>query len=208
MSIHVVNHPLVGHRLGLMRQIGISTMQFRMLATEITRFLITAASADLQLETKEVQGWVEKVEIVGLAGKKPTLVIILRAGFGLLDGALDMFPGAKVSTIGMYRDEKTLKPVCYYSKLADKLNQRHAFMLDPMLATGGTMVAAIDLLKEGGCTDIKALVLIASPEGIAHMEKMHPDVDIFTAAIDRELDENAYIRPGFGDAGDLLFGTK
>jgi uracil phosphoribosyltransferase len=208
MSVHVVDHPLVAHRLGLMRKKGISTMLFRMLVRETVRFLVAEASKDLPVETKLVQGWAEQVETVGLSGKKPTLGIILRAGIGFLDGALDMFPGAKVSTIGMYRDEKTLKPVEYYCKLADKLEQRRALMLDPMLATGGTMADAIDLLKKNGCQDIKALVLLAAPEGIALMEKRHPDVDIFTAAVDRELDENGYILPGFGDAGDLLFGTK
>jgi uracil phosphoribosyltransferase len=210
MSVHVVDHPLVSHRLGLMRKDGISTMHFRMLATEIARFLVAEASKDLKVEPVMVQGWAEEVETLGLAGKKPTLVPILRAGIGLLWGALDMFPGGKVSIVGFYRDDEDpdFKPVRYYDKLANKLDQRRAFVLDPMLATGGTMDATINLLKEDGCTDIKALVLIAAPEGLARMKAQHPDVDIFTAAIDRELDENAYILPGFGDAGDLLFGTQ
>lgn len=210
MAVHVVDHPLVAHKLGLMRREGMSTMQFRMLATEIVRFLIAEASRDLPLEPYIVTGWSEKVEVMGLSGKKPTLVPILRAGIGFLWGSLDMFPGAKVSIVGFYRDDKDpqFKPVRYYDKLANQLEKRRAFVLDPMLATGGTANATISLLKEDGCTDIKFIALVAAPEGIARVQREHPDVDIYTAAVDRCLNERAYILPGLGDAGDKIFGTR
>lgn len=155
-----------------------------------------------------VQGWAGPVEVEAISGKKVTVVPILRAGLGLMDGVLDMIPGAKISVVGLYRNESTLEPVEYYVKLAKDLEQRLAIILDPMLATGGSLIATIDLLKKHGCRRICSLNLVCAPEGIARVEAAHPDVDIYTAAIDDHLNENGYIIPGLGDAGDRIFGTK
>lgn len=155
-----------------------------------------------------MQGWAGPVEIEGIKGKKITIVPILRAGLGMMDGVLDLIPSAKVSVVGFYRDEQTLTPVQYYVKTASAMEERIALILDPMLATGGTLIATIDLLKQAGCTKIMGLFLVAAPEGIARLEEKHPDVDIYTAAVDERLNEVGYILPGLGDAGDKIFGTK
>lgn len=208
MAVHVVNHPLVRHKLGILRQNGISTSRFRDLATEISRLLTYEATKDLITEKYTIEGWAGEVEVDMIKGKKITVVPILRAGLGMMDGVLDMVPGAKVSVVGFYRNEETLKPVQYYVKLAKNIEERIAIILDPMLATGGTLLATIELLKEAGCKNIKGLFLVAAPEGIEKITSQHPDVDIYTASVDDKLNDVGYILPGLGDAGDKIFGTK
>ena len=207
MAVHIVNHPLVRHKLGILRQAS-STHEFRAVSNEVARLLIYEATKNMLTETLTVQGWAGPVDVEAISGKKVTVVPILRAGLGLMDGVLDMIPGARISVVGMYRNESTLEPVEYYVKLASDLDQRLAIILDPMLATGGSIIAAIDLLKKHGCRQICSLNLVCAPEGIAKVEAKHPDVDIYTAAVDDHLNENGYIIPGLGDAGDRIFGTK
>ncbi len=208
MAVYVENHPLIRHKLGLMRQKDISTKDFRELSSEVARLLTYEATKNLDVETKVIEGWAGKVEIEKIKGKKITIVPILRAGLGMMDGVIDLIPSAKVSVVGFYRDEATLKPVQYYVKTASAMEERTALILDPMLATGGTLIGTIDLLKQAGCKKIKGLFLVAAPEGIATVEKAHPDVDIYTASVDECLNEVGYILPGLGDAGDKIFGTK
>ncbi len=208
MPVYVKEHPLITHKLGLMRQKDISTKDFRNLASEVARLLTYEATQDLDLETKTIEGWAGPVEIKKIKGKKITIVPILRAGLGMMDGVLDLIPSAKVSVVGFYRNEQTLEPIQYYVKTASSMEERTALILDPMLATGGTLIATIDLLKKAGCRKIKGLFLVAAPEGIAKLEKAHPDVDIYTASIDKCLNDVGYILPGLGDAGDKIFGTK
>ena len=208
MPVTVVDHPLVRHKLGILREDGVSTKSFRDLAGEVARLLTYEATKDLKTEKKVVQGWAGQVEVEQIKGKKITVVPVLRAGLGMMDGVLDMIPGAKVSVVGMYRNEETLEPVRYYVKLAKEIHKRTALILDPMLATGGTLIATIDLLKEAGCTKIKGLFLVAAPEGLAKLEAAHPDVHVYVAAIDQRLNDIGYILPGLGDAGDKIFGTK
>lgn len=208
MSVHVVRHPLVQHKLGVMRQHDVSTKNFRELASELARLLTYEATKDLETEPETVKGWNGKVRVDRIKGKKITVVPVLRAGLGMLDGVLDMIPGAKVSVIGIYRNEETLEPVRYYVKMAGNIDQRMALILDPMLATGGTLLATIDLLKEAGCRQIKGVFLVAAPEGLQRVEAAHPDVEIYLAAIDERLNAQGYILPGLGDAGDKIFGTK
>ena len=208
MAVYVVDHPLVRHKLGILRMESTSTREFRTVANEVARLLIYEATKNFRTEKHVVQGWAGPVEVEAISGKKVTVVPILRAGLGLMDGVLDMIPGAKISVVGLYRNESTLEPVEYYVKLAKDLEQRLAIFLDPMLATGGSLIATIDLLKKHGCRRICSLNLVCAPEGIARVEAAHPDVDIYTAAIDDHLNENGYIIPGLGDAGDRIFGTK
>lgn len=208
MAVYVVDHPLVRHKLGILRMESTSTREFRTVANEVARLLIYEATKNFRTEKHVVQGWAGPVEVEAISGKKVTVVPILRAGLGLMDGVLDMIPGAKISVVGLYRNESTLEPVEYYVKLAKDLEQRLAIILDPMLATGGSLIATIDLLKKHGCRQICSLNLVCAPEGIARVEAEHPDVDIYTAAIDDHLNENGYIIPGLGDAGDRIFGTK
>ncbi len=208
MAVFVGDHPLIKHKLGLMRQKDISTKDFRELSSEVARLLTYEATKNLDTEKKVVEGWAGKVEIEKIKGKKITIVPILRAGLGMMDGVLDMIPSARVSVVGFYRDEKTLEPVQYYVKTTSAMEERMALILDPMLATGGTLIATIDLLKQAGCTKIKGLFLVAAPEGIARLTKAHPDVDIYTASVDERLNDIGYILPGLGDAGDKIFGTK
>ncbi len=208
MAVHIVNHPLVRHKLGILRQASTSTHEFRAVSNEVARLLIYEATKNMLTETLTVQGWAGPVDVEAISGKKVTVVPILRAGLGLMDGVLDMIPGARISVVGMYRNESTLEPVEYYVKLASDLDQRLAIILDPMLATGGSIIAAIDLLKKHGCRQICSLNLVCAPEGIAKVEAKHPDVDIYTAAVDDHLNENGYIIPRLGDAGDRIFGTK
>ncbi|HGO5814859.1 TPA: uracil phosphoribosyltransferase [Mannheimia haemolytica] len=209
MKIVEVKHPLVKHKLGLMREAEISTKDFRELANEIGSLLTYEATKDLEMETVEINGWSgEKIAVERIKGKKVTVVPILRAGLGMMDGVLEHIPSARISVVGIYRDEETLKPVPYFSKLANDVDERLAIITDPMLATGGSMVATIDLLKKAGCKQIKVLVLVAAPEGIKVLEAAHPDVELYTASIDSHLNENGYIIPGLGDAGDKIFGTK
>ncbi len=208
MTVFVGDHPLIKHKLGLMRRKDISTKDFRELSSEVARLLTYEATKHLDTEKKTVEGWAGPVEIEEIKGKKITIVPILRAGLGMMDGVLDLIPSARVSVVGFYRDEQTLTPVQYYVKTASAMEERIALILDPMLATGGTLIATIDLLKQAGCTRIMGLFLVAAPEGIARLEEKHPDVDIYTAAVDERLNEVGYILPGLGDAGDKIFGTK
>ncbi len=208
MPVQVVNHPLIQHKLGLMRQHDISVKDFRDLASELANLLTYEATKDLVTEKRTIQGWAGSVEVDRIKGKKITVVPILRAGLGMMDGVLNLIPSAKVSVVGLYRNEDTLQPVNYYAKFTGNITERIALIVDPMLATGGTLVATIDLLKEAGCRTIKGLFLVAAPEGLSKVEAAHPDVEIFTAAIDEKLNEIGYILPGLGDAGDKIFGTK
>ncbi|MGL1861782.1 MAG: uracil phosphoribosyltransferase [Pseudodesulfovibrio sp.] len=208
MALHEVKHPLIQHKVGLLRQHDISTSHFRTLSNEITRLLTYEATKDFETEKVTIKGWAGDVEIDSIKGKKVTVVPILRAGLGMMDGVFDMIPGAKASVVGFYRDEKTLQPVQYYVKLANKIEERTALILDPMLATGGTLDATIKLLKEAGCKSIRGLFLCAAPEGVKRILDAHPDVDIYTASVDERLNDIGYILPGLGDAGDKIFGTK
>lgn len=208
MATYVVNHPLVKHKLGRLRQRDISVSEFRAIANEICRLLAYEATKNFETEKITIDGWAGPVEVDQIQGKKVTAVPILRAGLGMLDGFLDMIPGAKVSVVGMFRNEETLEPETYYCKLASKIEERTAMILDPMLATGGSLDATIDLLKKSGCKHICGLFLVAAPEGVARIEAKHPDVDIYVAALDDHLNEKGYIIPGLGDAGDKIFGTK
>jgi uracil phosphoribosyltransferase len=208
MPILEIRHPLIRHKLGLMRRADISTKNFRELAQEVGALLTYEATKDLPLENCEIEGWCGTVQVEKISGKKITVVPILRAGIGMLEGVLSLIPGAKVSAVGVARNEETLKAHTYLEKLVPEINERLAMIIDPMLATGGSMVATIDLLKKAGCKEIRAMVLVAAPEGIKAVGDAHPDVMIFTASIDQCLNEHGYIIPGLGDAGDKIFGTK
>lgn len=207
MSIHEIRHPLIRHKIGLLRRADISTKNFRELAQEVTVLLAYEATQDLQIIDHEIEGWAGKVTTQRIAGKKITVVPILRAGIGMLDGFLQIIPSAKVSVLGLERDEETLEVRTYYKKLVPDVANRIAMIIDPMLATGSSLIAAIDELKASGCKDIRVMVLVAAPEGIAKVEAQHPDVRIFTASIDDGLNEHGYIVPGLGDAGDKIFGS-
>jgi len=209
MAVHEINHPLIQHKVGLMRVNDISTKHFRELASEVGTLLTYEASRQLETEQVEIEGWTGQPLTVGrIKGKKITVVPILRAGLGMLDGVMELIPSAKVSVVGLYRNEETLEPVAYFDKVIKDVDSRTALIIDPMLATGGTLIATIDLLKQKGCTQIMGLFLVAAPEGIERVQKAHPDVDIYVAAIDDHLNEKGYIIPGLGDAGDKIFGTK
>lgn len=208
MPVIAVTHPLVRHKIGLLREADISTKKFRELTGELARLLAYEATADFPLAKATINCWSGLTEIEQIAGRKVTVVPILRAGLGMLDGVLDMVPNAKVSVVGLSRNHETLQPENYFEKFVGKLEERTALIIDPMLATAGSMIATVDLLKRRGCKDIRALVLVAAPEGIAALEKAHPDVRCWTAAIDHHLNELGYIIPGLGDAGDKIFGTK
>lgn len=208
MKLVEVKHPLVKHKLGLMRAADISTKHFRELATEVGSLLTYEATADLEMEKVVIEGWNGPVEVDRVKGKKVTVVPILRAGLGMMDGVLEHVPSARISVVGIYRDEETLEPVPYFQKLTNDLPERLAIVVDPMLATGGSMIATIDLLKQKGCQQIKVLVLVAAPEGIRALAQAHPDIELYTASIDERLNDHGYIIPGLGDAGDKIFGTK
>jgi uracil phosphoribosyltransferase len=208
VPVHVVDHPLVKHKLALVREDGITTKDFRDLASELANLLTYEATKHLETETLTIQGWAGPVEVEKIKGKKITVVPILRAGLGMMNGVLNLIPTAKVSVVGLYRNEETLEPVRYYVKMTSQMEERIALILDPMLATGGTVVATIDLLKESGCKQIKGIFMVAAPEGIEKLQDAHPDVEIWVAAIDEKLNDIGYILPGLGDAGDKIFGTK
>ena len=209
MPLNAIKHPLIAHKIALLRQHGISTKQFRELASEVASLLTYEATRDLPLEDREINGWQgEPINTQMLSGKKLSIVPILRAGLGMLDGVLTLVPNAKVSVVGLYRNEETLNPVAYFDKVITDIDQRTALIIDPMLATGGTLLATIDLLKQKGCKKIIGLFLVASPEGLERVTHLHPDVDLFIAAVDDSLNEHGYILPGLGDAGDKIFGTK
>lgn len=204
----VVNHPLVQHKLAYMRDQKTPTNHFRQLLRETSQLLAYEVTRNLEMTTKRIQTPMQVIDAPVVAGKKMALISILRAGNGLLDGVLDLVPSARVGFVGLYRDEETLKPVKYYFKVPNKLENRLVIAVDPMLATGNSCVAAIDMLKEAGATNIRFLCLIAAPEGVARMKQAHPDVPIVTASLDDCLNEQGYIMPGLGDAGDRMFGTK
>lgn len=210
MSEHltVVDHPLVQHKLSIMRDKGTPKVLFRQLLREIAQLLAYEVTRELPMTTERIETPMQPMDAPTLDGKKLALISILRAGNGLLDGVLDLIPSARVGFVGLYRDEETLQPVQYYFKVPDALDQRLVIAVDPMLATGNSSVAAIDLLKEAGATNILFLCLLAAPEGVARMKEAHPDVCIVTASVDEKLNEIGYIIPGLGDAGDRMFGTK
>ena len=208
MSLHVIDHPLVKHKLSLMREHDCSTSKFRTLTKELSRLMAYEACRDFETEAYQFEGWCGAMSGERIKGKTLTVVPILRAGLGMLDGVLDLIPTAKISVVGLQRDEETLQPVSYFEKLVDLMNQRPALILDPMLATGGSMNATIELLKSKDCRNIKALVLVAAPEGVKAVNEAHPDVTIYAASLDSHLDEHGYIIPGLGDAGDKIFGTR
>ena len=208
MPVIEVRHPLVKHKIGLMREGDISTKKFRELTAELARLLSYEACNDFELEPCRIAGWCGEVEIERIKGKKVTVVPILRAGIGMLDGVLDLIPNAKVSVVGIARNHETLVPEPYFERFVGQLDERLAIIIDPMLATGGSLIATIDMLKRKGCQQIKALVLVAAPEGIEAVSRAHPEVQVYTAAIDSHLNEQGYIIPGLGDAGDKIFGTK
>jgi len=203
-----VTHPLVQHKLTLMRDKGTSTGHFRQLLREISQLLAYEVTRGLPMTTRRIETPMEAMDAPVIDGKKLALVSILRAGNGLLDGILELIPSARVGFVGLYRDEATLKPVQYYFKVPTELEDRLVIAVDPMLATGNSSVAAIDLLKKAGAKNIRFMCLLAAPEGIARMKEAHPDVPIVTAAVDSHLNDHGYIVPGLGDAGDRMFGTK
>ncbi len=208
MQVKVIDHPLIQHKLTLIRDIRTGTKDFRELLEEIAMLMAYELTRDLPLEEIEVETPVAKCRARVLAGKKISVVPILRAGLGMVSGVLRLIPAAKVGHIGVYRDPQTLKPVEYYCKLPPDVSEREVIVIDPMLATGGSSVAAIDMLKRGGAKQIKLMCLVAAPEGVKIVNDAHPDVEIYTAAVDECLNDHGYIVPGLGDAGDRIFGTK
>ncbi|MDU1467018.1 MAG: uracil phosphoribosyltransferase [Streptococcus mitis] len=207
-KIEVINHPLIQHKLSILRRTDTSTKAFRELVDEIAKLMGYEVLRDLPLEDVEIETPITKTVQKQLAGKKLAIVPILRAGIGMVDGLLSLVPAAKVGHIGMYRDEETLKPVEYLVKLPADIADRQIFLVDPMLATGGSAILAVDSLKKRGASNIKFVCLVSAPEGVKALQEAHPDVEIFTAALDERLNEHGYIVPGLGDAGDRLFGTK
>lgn len=207
-NFQVISHPLIQHKLSILRRTTTSTKDFRELVNEIAMLMGYEVSRDLPLEDVEIETPITKTVQKQLTGKKLAIVPILRAGIGMVDGLLSLVPAAKVGHIGMYRDEETFEPVEYLVKLPEDIDQRQIFLVDPMLATGGSAILAVDSLKKRGATNIKFVCLVAAPEGVEKLQAAHPDIDIYTAALDEKLNENGYIVPGLGDAGDRLFGTK
>ena len=208
MQVKVINHPLIQHKLTLIRDIRTGTKDFRELLEEIAMLMAYELTRDLPMEEVEIETPVARCKGKVIAGKKISVVPILRAGLGMVNGVLRLIPAAKVGHIGVYRDPHTLKPVEYYCKLPPDVLDREVIIIDPMLATGGSATAAITMLKEKGAKKIHFMCIIASPEGIEKMHEVHPDVDVFVGALDDHLNEHGYIVPGLGDAGDRIFGTK
>ncbi len=207
-KVIVTDHPLIQHKLTLMRDKNTGSKDFRELLTEITMLMGYEITRNIQLEEVEIETPVTNTKSKIISGKKLGIVPILRAGLGMVDGLLNLVPAAKVGHVGLYRDPETLKPVEYYSKFPQDIEEREMIIVDPMLATGGSAVAAIDVLKQKGAVSIKLVNLVAAPEGIEEVHKYHPDVEIYVAAVDERLNDHGYIVPGLGDAGDRLFGTK
>ncbi len=207
-KVHIFNHPLIQHKLGMMRDKSTGTKEFRELLDEISMLMVFEVTRDLPTEEVEVETPIGKTKISVLAGMPIGIIPILRAGLGMVNGIQRLIPNSKVGHIGLYRDPETLEPVEYYCKLPSDAQNRYLFVLDPMLATGGSASAAIDFIKQRGCTNISLVSIIAAPEGIERMRKDHPDVNIYVAAKDEKLNDHGYIIPGLGDAGDRLFGTK
>ncbi len=208
MPIHEIKHPLVQHKIGLLRKKNISIKSFREITGEIGTLLTYEATKNLPLETITIDTWAGQTQVQQIAGKKMTIVPILRAGLGMLDGVLQVVPNARVSVVGYERDEETLEARAYYEKLVPEIEQRQVVVVDPMLATGGTFIATLDALVAKGCENIIGLFLVAAPEGLDAVFAKHPDVEIYVAAVDSHLNENGYILPGLGDAGDKIFGTR
>jgi uracil phosphoribosyltransferase len=208
MAVHEVTHPLVQHKLGLLRDVNTDTEMFRRLVNELTLLLTYEATKEMGLEEIEVETPLERTRAHRIPGKKVAVCPILRAGMGMLDGVLSLIPVARVGFIGLYRNEETLEPVEYYVKLPADVGERDVLVLDPMLATGNSTAHAVTVLKRAGAPHISVIALIAAPEGIARMDEAHPDVNVFVASIDSHLNEKGYIVPGLGDAGDRLYGTK
>ena len=204
----VVRHPLVQHKLTLMRDAATSTASFRQLLREISHLLAYEITRELPMGTRRIETPMEAMDAPVIAGKKMALISILRAGNGLLDGVLELIPSARVGFVGLYRDPDTLQPVQYYFKVPKGLKERTCILVDPMLATGNSSAAAVDLVKQAGARDVRFMCLLAAPEGVARMKEAHPDVPIVTAALDSHLNDHGYIVPGLGDAGDRMFGTK
>lgn len=207
-QLHIIDHPMVQHKLSIMRRKETGPKDFRQLLTEISLLMGYEVTRDLPLDPIEIETPICKMTAREISGKKLAIVPILRAGMGMIDGLLTLLPVARVGHIGLYRNEETHKPVVYYCKLPEDIQQRMVIVTDPMLATGGSACDAISMLKEIGCTNIRLMNLVAAPEGVKKVQETHPDVDIYIAALDRELNENAYIVPGLGDAGDRIYGTK
>ena len=207
-TVHVLDHPLIQHKLAILRSKNTSVKEFRELIREISGLMCYEATRNLPTKEVEVQTPVAVAKCRRLAGKKMAIIPILRAGLGMVDAMVDLIPAAKIGHIGLYRDPETHMPVEYYCKLPEDISNRRVFVVDPMLATGGSAVAAIDFLKKYGCKNIVMMNIIGCPEGVAAVQKAHPDVDIYIAALDEKLNDHCYIIPGLGDAGDRIFGTK
>lgn len=207
-KVVVMDHPLIRHKIGYIKRKDTGTKDFRQTISEIASLICYEATRDLKMEKVEIETPVCKATVEELAGKKLAIIPILRAGLGMVDGMLQLIPAAKVGHIGLYRDPESLEPVEYYCKLPADCAQREVFVVDPMLATGGSSAAAISMLKERGCKNIHFICILAAPEGVARMQEEHPDVDLYIGAVDEKLDEHGYIVPGLGDAGDRIFGTK
>ena len=208
MAVHEIKHPLIQHKLGLLRVKDISIKSFREITSEIGTLLTYEATKNMPIESIMIDSWNGETSVYQISGKKITIVPILRAGLGMLDGVLQIIPNARVSVVGYERDENTLQAKSYYEKLVAEIDQRQVLVVDPMLATGGTFIAALDSLVSQGCKNIIGLFLVAAPEGLANVFAKHPDVEIYVAAIDSHLNDNGYILPGLGDAGDKIFGTR
>ena len=208
LKVVVMDHPLIAHKIGIIRKKETGTREFREMISEIGTLITYEATKDLKLQDVEIETPICKTTVKELAGKKLAVIPILRAGLGMVEGVLTMIPSAKVGHIGLYRNEETLEPVEYYCKIPKDCDERDVFVVDPMLATGGSAIAAIQMLKDHGVKNMRFLCIIAAPEGVKKLQEAHPDVDIYIGALDEHLNENGYIVPGLGDAGDRIFGTK
>lgn len=207
-KVMILDHPLIQHKLGVIRRKNVGTKDFRTIVSEIAGLMCYEATRDLKLMDVEIETPIAKATVKELSGRKLAVIPILRAGLGMVDGVLTMIPAAKVGHIGLYRDPETLEPVEYYCKLPEDCGEREVFVVDPMLATGGSASAAITMLKEHGCRHIRVMNILAAPEGVKRLQEDHPDVDIYIAGLDDHLNDHGYIVPGLGDAGDRIFGTK